>query len=82
MAMRRVATPVARSRWPRLIWWPFASSPAINTPITTPWRRFWAEFEAVFIQVLEVARENQLSRFGRVSLDGTKLHANASRHRC
>ena len=32
------------------------------------------------MQVLEVARENQLSRFGRVSLDGTKIHANASRH--
>jgi hypothetical protein len=30
--------------------------------------------------VLEVARENQLSRFGTVSLDGTKIHANASRH--
>jgi len=43
-------------------------------------RRFRAEFEAVFVQVLEVARENQLSRFGSVSLDGTKIHANASRH--
>jgi transposase len=43
-------------------------------------RRFSIEFEAVFVQVLEVARENQLSRFGRVSLDGTKIHANASRH--
>ncbi len=32
------------------------------------------------MQVLQVARENQLSRFGTVSLDGTKLHANASRH--
>jgi transposase/IS5 family transposase len=42
--------------------------------------RFRAEFEAVFVQVLEVARENQLSRFGSVSLDGTKIHANASRH--
>jgi len=27
-----------------------------------------------------VARENGLSRFGTVSLDGTKIHANASRH--
>ena len=44
-------------------------------------RRFSKEFEAVFVQVLEVARENQLSRFGSVSLDGTKIHANASRHR-
>ena len=43
-------------------------------------RRFKAPFEAVFVQVLEVARENQVSQFGRVSLDGTKIHANASRH--
>jgi len=28
-----------------------------------------------------VARENQLSKFGTVSLDGAKIHANASRHR-
>jgi hypothetical protein len=32
------------------------------------------------VEVLQVARENQLSRFGSVSLDGTKIHANASRH--
>lgn len=43
-------------------------------------RRFGKEFESIFVQVLEVARENQLSRFGTVSLDGTKIHANASRH--
>ncbi len=43
-------------------------------------QRFRTEFEAVFVQVLQVARENQFSRFGRVSLDGTKLYANASRH--
>lgn len=43
-------------------------------------KRFAKEFEAVFVQVLQVARENQLSRFGTVSLDGTKIHANASRH--
>jgi len=43
-------------------------------------RRFAKEFEATFVQVLQVARENQLSRFGTVSLDGTKIHANASRH--
>ena len=44
-------------------------------------RRFAKEFEGAFVQVLQVARENQLSRFGTVSLDGTKIHANASRHR-
>lgn len=43
-------------------------------------RRFGEQFAAIFVQVLQVARENQLSRFGTVSLDGTKLHANASRH--
>jgi hypothetical protein len=43
-------------------------------------RRFGPEFQSAFVQVLQVARENQLSRFGRVSLDGTKIHANASRH--
>jgi transposase len=43
-------------------------------------KRFGKEFESAFVQVLEVARENQLSRFGTVSLDGTKIHANASRH--
>ncbi len=43
-------------------------------------RRFGAQFVDAFVQVLQVARENQLSRFGTVSLDGTKIHANASRH--
>ncbi len=43
-------------------------------------KRFGKEFGDVFVQVLQVARENQLSTFGTVSLDGTKLHANASRH--
>ena len=43
-------------------------------------RRFGKQFESAFVQVLQVARENQLSRFGTVSLDGTKIHANASRH--
>ena len=43
-------------------------------------QRFAEEFQSVFVQVLQVARENQLSKFGTVSLDGTKIHANASRH--
>ena len=43
-------------------------------------QRFKKEFEERFIQGLRVARENGLSRFGTVSLDGTKMHANASRH--
>lgn len=43
-------------------------------------RRFGAEFQSTFVQVLQVARENQLARFGAVSLDGTKVHANAGKH--
>jgi transposase len=43
-------------------------------------QRFGPQFEAAFVQVLQVARENQLSRFGTVSLDGTKIHASASKH--
>ena len=44
-------------------------------------KRFGQEFQSAFVQVLEVARENPLSRFGTVSLDGAKIHANARRHR-
>ena len=43
-------------------------------------KRFGQEFQSAFVQVLQIARENQVSRFGTVSLDGTKIHANASRH--
>ena len=42
--------------------------------------RFGAQFQAAFVQVLQVAQVNGLSRFGTVSLDGTKIHASASRH--
>jgi transposase/IS5 family transposase len=43
-------------------------------------RRFGNQFEAIFVEVLQIAHENQFSSFGTVSLDGTKIHANASRH--
>jgi len=43
-------------------------------------KRFGKEFQSAFVQVLQIARENKLSRFGTVSLDGSKIHANASRH--
>ena len=44
-------------------------------------RRFGKAFEAIFVQVLQLAQANRLSQFGTVSLDGTKIHAHASRHR-
>ena len=43
-------------------------------------RRFLGELEGIFVQVLELAREMKLLKLGTVSLDGTKIHANASRH--
>jgi transposase len=43
-------------------------------------RRFLKEIEGLFVQVLLLAREMGLLKLGTVGLDGTKLHANASRH--
>jgi len=44
-------------------------------------RRFLKPVEALFVQVLGVAREMGVLKLGTVALDGTKIHANASRHR-
>jgi len=43
-------------------------------------RRFLKQIEALFVQVLGVAREMGVLRLGTVALDGTKITANASRH--
>jgi len=43
-------------------------------------RRFLKEIEGLFVQVLVLAREMGLLKLGTVGLDGTKIHANASRH--
>jgi transposase len=43
-------------------------------------RRFLDELGGLFVQVLELAREMKLLKLGTVCLDGTKIHANASRH--
>src|SRR5687768_16432913 len=43
-------------------------------------RRFLKEIESLFVQVLAVAREMGVLKMGTVALDGTKIHANASRH--
>jgi transposase len=42
--------------------------------------RFLKEIEALFVQVLLLAREMGVLKMGTVALDGTKIHANASRH--
>src|SRR5215217_7474148 len=43
-------------------------------------RRFLPRIEALFVQVLLLARELGLLQLGTVALDGTKVQANASRH--
>ena len=43
-------------------------------------RRFLKEIEGLFVKVLLLAREMGVLKMGTVALDGTKIHANASRH--
>ena len=43
-------------------------------------KRFLKEIEALFVQVLCIARQMKFLKLGTVALDGTKIHANASRH--
>jgi transposase len=49
--------------------------------IATFRRRFLKEIEALFVKVLLLAREMGVLKMGTLALDGTKIHANASRHR-
>ena len=48
--------------------------------IATFRRRFLKQIEALFVQVLVMAREMGVLKLGTVALDGPKIHANASRH--
>ena len=48
--------------------------------IATFRRRFLGEIEGLFVQVLLLAREMGMLKLGTIGLDGTKMHANASRH--
>ena len=43
-------------------------------------KRFLPEIESLFVQVLLIAKAMRLIKLGTVALDGTKVHANASRH--
>ena len=58
---------------------------AVNThpdhdTIATFRRRFLKELKALFTQILLVAHEIGVMKLGSVSLDGTKIKANASKH--
>lgn len=43
-------------------------------------QRLRKEVKALFVQILSVARQMGVLQLGKVSLDGTKVHANASKH--
>lgn len=43
-------------------------------------QRFLKELSAVFVQILSVAQQMGVLKVGKVSLDGTKVQANASKH--
>lgn len=44
-------------------------------------RRFLPQLEALFVQVLMLAREMKLVKLGQIALDGSKIKANASKHK-
>ena len=44
-------------------------------------RRHLEDFKRLFVEVVGLARELGLARFGRLSIDGTKLRANASKRK-
>ena len=43
-------------------------------------KRFLKQIEPLFVQVLLIARELGVLKLGQVALDGSKVHANASKH--
>lgn len=49
--------------------------------IATFRRRFLPHLKGLFIQILQIAHAMKLLRLGAVSLDGTKIKANASKHK-
>jgi transposase len=44
-------------------------------------KRFLPELEELFVQVLSIAQTMKLLQLGQISLDGSKLKANASKHK-
>ena len=44
-------------------------------------RRHLEDFQALFVEVVRLAQELGLARLGKLSIDGTKVRANASKHK-
>ena len=64
---------------------PFRVMAANNTPdhrtISDFRKRHLAALEHIFLEILRLCREAGLVKFGHVSVDGTKVKANASQHK-
>jgi transposase len=58
-----------------------ANSHPDHDTIATFRKRFLKELKPLFVQVLQIAKETGCLKLGKVSLDGTKIKANASKHR-
>lgn len=44
-------------------------------------KRFLPQLKELFVRILEIAREMNVLKLGKVSIDGTKIQANASKHK-
>lgn len=49
--------------------------------IATFRKRFLPQLSVMFVEILTIAQQMGLLKLGKVSLDGTKIHANASKHK-
>jgi len=58
-----------------------ANSHPDHDTIATFRKRFLKEISALFVQILLIAHQTKLLKLGSVSLDGSKVKANASRHK-
>lgn len=67
-----------------MIWWRFGTWQRTqhrdHDTIATFRKRFLKELSALFVQILGMAQQMGVLKLGKVSLDGTKVHANASKH--
>ncbi|MFH0826150.1 MAG: IS1182 family transposase [Pseudomonadota bacterium] len=44
-------------------------------------KRFLPELKGIFVEILTIAHQMKVLKLGKVNIDGTKVHANASKHK-
>src|SRR5438552_13610430 len=85
MAMPLACSARARLSEPRMRRCLFVSSPATCIPTTIHWpriaRTFLPELKDLLVQILLLAQEAGVLKLGTISLDGTKVHADASKRK-